>query len=422
MLARRDQENLVHTHQMTAASKPLNQGVRQLQPKTPGNRAPKTPFKVPLHDENEPLAFGKNTVKGNGGGLGGKVLQSGKEAFVTPLGPRNRAPLGAKTTNAKAAFKTPGLPADSLKTQKTKHIGSSIKKPKKAEIEVHQAQPQVVDASDVDDVPDVEYAPPKPKELPDDPEDITYDTTFPQFKGANMTRGWHKIYYHGDIGEDGLTDRQRKFQEQVIASEKKIDEMIQKQVDDIDLKELLLEDKPEPLLEASSSQAHKKEHTRSASAMLPTRASTLKARNAAAALSRPGSSATVRSDTVRSSSAAAKTRKTPTPQPNVSNARHAVATASSRTTVGYSRGRSVSSAFPNKPTTAGKKPSQPKAIVSPETYVQLYGAPPVGSEMWARCEEAGCLPEQEVVPISDEEIGLPLFEEDEETLNFQLTL
>lgn len=335
------------------------------------------------------------------------------------------------------------MQAESLKTQKTKHRGSSIKKPKKAGIEVHQAQPQVIDASDVDDVPDVEYAPPKPKgnlhpghtrevlsfntnitrlELPDYPEDITYDTTFPQFKGANMTRGWQKIYYHGDIGEDGLTDRQRKFQEQMIASEKKIDEMIQKQVDDIDLRELLLEDKHEPLLEASSSKTYKKEHTRSSSAMLPTRASTLKARNAAAALSRPGSSATTRSDTVRSSSAAVKTRKTPAPQTNVSNARHAVATASSRTTVGYSRGRSVSSALPNKPTTTGKKPSQPKAIVSPETYVQLYGAPPVGSEMWARCEEAGCLPEQEVVPISDDEIGLPLFEEDEETLNFQLTL
>lgn len=359
------------------------------------------------------------------------------------IGPRNRAPLGVKTTNAKAAFKTPGLQADSLKTQKTKHRGSSIKKPKKAQIEVHQAQPQALDASDVDDVPDVEYAPPKPKgklcpgttrevllsnaditqlELPDYPEDITYDTTFPQFKGANMTRGWQKIYDHGDIGEDGLTDRQRKFQEQMIASEKEIDEIIQKQVDDIDLKKLFLEDKYEPLFEAISSKAYKTEHARSSSAMLPTRASTLKARNAAAALSRPGSSATVRSDTVRSSSAAAKARKTPTPQANVSNARHAVATASSRTTVGYSRGRSVSSALPNKPTAAGKKTSQPKAIVSPEMYVQLYGAPPVGSEMWARCEEAGCLPEQDVVPISDEEIGLPLFEEDEETLNFQLTL
>lgn len=78
MLARRDQENLVHSHQMTAAGKPLNQGVRPLQPKTPGTRAPKTPFKVPLRDENEPVAFGKNTVKG--------TIGAGKEAFITPLG------------------------------------------------------------------------------------------------------------------------------------------------------------------------------------------------------------------------------------------------------------------------------------------------------------------------------------------------
>lgn len=85
MLARRDQENLVHSHQMTAAAKPLNQGVRQLQQKTPGHRVPKTPFKIPLHDENEPLAFGKNTVKGNDGVLG-KALKSGKETMVTPLG------------------------------------------------------------------------------------------------------------------------------------------------------------------------------------------------------------------------------------------------------------------------------------------------------------------------------------------------
>lgn len=53
-----------------------------------------------------------------------------------------------------------------MKTQKTNRRGSSVKKPKKAGIEVHQAQPQVIDTSDVDDVPDVEYAPPKPKGKP----------------------------------------------------------------------------------------------------------------------------------------------------------------------------------------------------------------------------------------------------------------
>lgn len=79
-------------------------------------------------------------------------------------GPRNRAPLGAKTTNAKAAaLKTPGPQPDSLKTQKTKRRGSSTKKPKKAELEVQQARPEVFVAFDVDDVPEPEYAPPKPK-------------------------------------------------------------------------------------------------------------------------------------------------------------------------------------------------------------------------------------------------------------------
>jgi hypothetical protein len=67
MLAARDQENLVHARQTAAASKPLNQGTRQLQPKTPGNKIPKTPFRIPVNDENNPLAFGgggKQTVRG----------------------------------------------------------------------------------------------------------------------------------------------------------------------------------------------------------------------------------------------------------------------------------------------------------------------------------------------------------------------
>ena len=94
MLAARDQENLVHGHQAAAAAKPLNQGVKQLAPKTPGNKVPKTPFKVPLNDENGPAGFGggKTVLKmgargnenlmtvGKKGGLGDK------NAFVTPLG------------------------------------------------------------------------------------------------------------------------------------------------------------------------------------------------------------------------------------------------------------------------------------------------------------------------------------------------
>ena len=95
MLAARDQENLVHGHQQAAASKPLNQGTRQLAPKTPGNKAPKTPFKLPLlNDENRPgtLGAGKSGFKDNGKGNENAVTGArkgglgDKDAFKTPMG------------------------------------------------------------------------------------------------------------------------------------------------------------------------------------------------------------------------------------------------------------------------------------------------------------------------------------------------
>jgi hypothetical protein len=90
MFAARDQENLIHGHQQVAASKPLNQGVRALPPKTPGNKYPKTPLKLPLNDENAPGGFGGKSVlgtKGKGVGLGpNKGGNFDKNAFVTPMG------------------------------------------------------------------------------------------------------------------------------------------------------------------------------------------------------------------------------------------------------------------------------------------------------------------------------------------------
>jgi hypothetical protein len=94
MLAARDQENLVHVHQTAAASKPLNQATKILLPKTPGNKVPKTPFKIPINDKpgNTVLGGGNHGLKaravgnenlltgGNKGGVGTK------NAFVTPLG------------------------------------------------------------------------------------------------------------------------------------------------------------------------------------------------------------------------------------------------------------------------------------------------------------------------------------------------
>lgn len=113
MLARRiDQENTVHHQQ---AAKSLNGA------KTPAAKAPKTPFgKSALKKADQENDVTVATKKGKG-------VQLDKNTFITPAGtkthqyrtnvreltgedegPRTRAPLGFKTTNAKAtAFQTP---------------------------------------------------------------------------------------------------------------------------------------------------------------------------------------------------------------------------------------------------------------------------------------------------------------------------
>ncbi len=96
MLAARDQENLVYSHQTNAANKPLNQGIGGLQSKIPRQRAPKTPFKTTLNDENNLAIFGnpKTGLKGlnkaddNGAQNKQKDGKLQGNAFVTPLGRR----------------------------------------------------------------------------------------------------------------------------------------------------------------------------------------------------------------------------------------------------------------------------------------------------------------------------------------------
>lgn len=78
MFAARDQENLVHGHHQIAAAKPLNQTA-----KTPGNRYPKTPLKVPLHDENAPTLLGGKSILGT---KGKDAATFDKNAFITPMG------------------------------------------------------------------------------------------------------------------------------------------------------------------------------------------------------------------------------------------------------------------------------------------------------------------------------------------------
>ena len=167
MLAARDQENLVHGYQAAAASKPLNQGSRHPPPKTPGAKFPKTPLRVPLNDENEGLGRAKEIFKTNGksngnGTIGKKAAFREENAFVTPMGPRNRAPLGMKTTNAKAkAFQTPA-PALEKDDEKVIRRSASARKAKPRVSHAEVTKLDVLADGEGLEEREIEYAPPKP--------------------------------------------------------------------------------------------------------------------------------------------------------------------------------------------------------------------------------------------------------------------
>ncbi|KAF7168530.1 hypothetical protein CNMCM5623_001550 [Aspergillus felis] len=447
MLALRDQENLVHTHQTVAAAKPLNHGVKQLQPRTPGARAPKTPFKVPLNDENDPLAFGKKTVKA--AGKQKENTKPAKDAFVTPLGmqdrdpsetlekangilaiePRNRAPLGMKTTNAKArGLQTPAAPGGTIKPEKT-NKRTSTQKIRKFSPLVDQPKIEVQGEDTQDDVPDIEYMPPKPRELPDIPDDITYDTTFPQFQPKNLALGLETVYGDNEVGEDGLTKRQRKFQEHSIALDKEVDEMILKQLEEIGFEDNTELDPPsKPHAEEVPKRRLEVRRARltTTKPKYTSNISTVRARDAVAALSRSESSgaharpAAMSKPRPRVASSLLTSRRPRGPS-TLSSMRHAAATANSKTTLGYSKGRTVSSRLHGNTSTTPEG-SVSKSVLSPETYIELYGMPPLGSEMWYRCKAAGCFDSEEDRLAAEAERNLPTFGEDEEAQNFQLTL
>ncbi|OJJ42954.1 hypothetical protein ASPZODRAFT_136821 [Penicilliopsis zonata CBS 506.65] len=432
MLAVRDQENLVHAHQTNAAAKPLNQGLKQLQPKTPGARAPKTPFKVPLNDENNPLAFGKKTVKAAGNRNENTKL--GKDAFVTPFaGGQSRAPLGMKTTNAKTrGLQTPGPWKGTVKPEKTNKRSSTAQRVKKAAPIIQQNQISTQDKVVENDVPDIEYMPPKPKELPDFPDEINYDTSFPQFLPRNLALGLEKTY----AGSRSLTKGERKLREDSAAYDKMVDEMIMKSLETINFEESDFPDQVEGevVKEEMAKEATKSRRGAKAANIKPTvtsKVSTVKLRDAATALSgvkpissttssRPPSSGHTSRPASRPGSSLLASRRIRTPTPtNPSSMRHSAATASSKTTVGYAKGRTMSSKLHSSFGDANKQPTTRTAI-SPRMYMQLYGPPALGSDMWRRCKAAGCF-EDENRELEAEVAALHTLE-DEETENFQLTL
>jgi hypothetical protein len=249
---------------------------------------------------------------------------------------------------------------------------------------------------------------------------VTYDTTFPQFRPKNRALGLESVYGRQEIGSDGLTAKQRKFKEDSAAYDKMVDDMILQQLESVGFEgsaEVEPAKPPQPHAVRSKKPTTTARETRSVS--------TLRSREAAAALASSQHTAAPRAVSTPKPRVASLASSLIMPKrharvpSNPSPMRHTAASAASRTTVGYSKGRSVSSTLREK-NAQEQKPSSSE-VLSPETYMQLYGPPPLDSDMWIRCKAAGCFDTPDESSQELEE-SLPTFDEDEEAQCFQLTL
>ena len=121
-------------------------------------------------------------------------------------------------------------------------------------------------------------------------------------------------------------------------------------------------------------------------------------------------------------------RKTPA-STNPSSMRHNAAVATSKTTMGYSRGRAASATLRKSvlPKEEGKKGSD-KAYdtsLAPAEYIRRYGLPREGSEMWPHCRAAGYVdedkgPSLEEIFAGDHPHGLDSLLREEAEQDFQL--
>ncbi|GJC82170.1 hypothetical protein ColLi_05008 [Colletotrichum liriopes] len=377
MLALRD-ENAVNAAQAAR----LAPGKAQLAPKTPGARYPKTPLKVPLNDENAVGGAKTALAPKSSGNIQGTAK---KQNLVTPSETRARAPLGNKTTNAKARSTQNAGGKDLEKTQTKPTTTKKLKQrspsigPLKLEVRNDQSGPA--------EEPDVEYAPPPSKELPYE-SDVFPDgvLTFEGLKPENMFKGYYNHFYN-PMGEDGVRLQDRKHKEKLKKALKESDERILRDIREMDWS---VSDVPETAVFARRKgpvPAPNPAVTRRAAGGAPKHPPTITSRRAASALSMSTGSTIRQKKTVEQkptvrrplSALLPRTRPTKTVAASKSTAaQSAVGEAASRNTLGYTKGRSASSVVSGRApaSAAARSASADIATVVPPNNVARRDASP----------------------------------------------
>ncbi|KAF4989188.1 hypothetical protein FGRMN_9289 [Fusarium graminum] len=339
LAAHRDQENLV-----------VSQQIPTKQQHNP--RFPKTPSRFPHHDENAPTAFTGKT------GMGGvKTLNKGngaRQAMVTPMGARNRAPLGNKTTNAKAKNGQLAGVKNIVKDIEQTQLQPTAQKPKQRpadlgplEIRLKEEQKTVEPQEE-----EPEYAPPKPKDLPYESDCFPKDMlTFEGLKKDNILKGYYQHFYN-PVDDEGVSRHEREFAETMRKVAMKAEERNKQETAALTFNIDDLSDSDEQTKPASKTAIEKSAGDRM-KGIRARQPSSLSSRRAASALS-------IHSDASSNSQTSVVARTTKLRKPLASlyqgrkpaarstlpakvHAEGATGQAASRTTIGYNRGRTASS-------------------------------------------------------------------------------
>jgi hypothetical protein len=240
-----------------------------------------------------------------------------------------------KTTNAKTkAFQTP---AQDIEKTQIKPTSTRRVKPKTPSAETSKLQVLGDDPGPLEE-PDVEYCPPRPKDLPYESEDFPADTLgFDGFRGGNLTRGYQGQYFNR-VDKDGKT---RQDREQEASRERAFKEADDKIMRSIEEDSWAIGDVPETWETNLQKTVQMKRIPNSKAP--PTIAS----RKAASALSVVPKAPAVRAKPAprKAPISFVRPKRPAMPAPSNSSMRHTVATAASRSTIGYTKGRSTSGAL-----------------------------------------------------------------------------
>lgn len=332
---------------------------------------------------------------------------------------------------------------------------------------------EILGSKDDAEEPEIEYMPPPVKsklpkipcpkpisdqhpDLPDIPDDLGEPLDLSMFDNDGLTRGYMRHFLNKPDAE-GLSYYDRKDQEEQKRSEyldKMYEAMSLRAFDSADVPcvhypECAGEDckdmpeirrKAEEKFQQTMAEIDGKvpvpqtgSKTKAPKTTMAARApSATLSKHAATALSQSKPSAAAKSTIT--SNAAPKPRlpssllpinrkKTPPPT-NPSPMRHTAASAASKQTMGYSKGRATSATLRKTvlpPTTSTRAPfhgstkatvppatqhsDEPDTSLSPVLYIQRYGVPRVGSEMWNLCARSGCFDDDDGEEVREREEG-----------------